>query len=137
MIEVVADDGEGFMVRKAVAITVVKLEQPGNLDLSTNPQAGFELTAMLRDPEGNPDNERWQWQRATNPANPMWTKIDKATSPEYTAIAADIGKVLRVVVRYQGEDSVYKQVRSAATSVVRANQPNSHVPYRKRDSIRG
>ena len=120
VIDVVADDGEGFMVRKAVAITVVKLEQPGSLDLSTNPQVGFELTAMLRDPEGNPDNERWQWQRATNPANPMWTKIDKATSPEYTAIAADIGKVLRVVVRYQGKDGVYKQVRSAATSVVRA-----------------
>ena len=120
VIEVVADDGEGFMVRKAVAITVVKLEQPGNLELSTNPQVDAKLTAILTDLEGDPTNERWQWQRAANPADPVWTKISRAASPAYTPVAADIGKVIRVVVRYQGKDGVYKQVRSAATSVVRA-----------------
>ena len=131
VIEVVADDGEGLMVRKAVAITVVELEQPGNLNVPTNPQVGLELTAMLRDTEADPANEKWQWQRADqpvnerrrgadNPADPGWTKISGATFPEYTAVAADIGKILRVVVRYQGKDGVYKQVRSAATSVVRA-----------------
>ena len=131
VIEVVADDGEGLMVRKAVAITVVELEQPGNLNVPTNPQVGLVLTAMLRDTEADPANEKWQWQRADqpvnerrrgadNPADPGWTKISGATFPEYTAVAADIGKILRVVVRYQGKDGVYKQVRSAATSVVRA-----------------
>ena len=131
VIEVVADDGEGLMVRKAVAITVVELEQPGNLNVPTHPQVGLELTAMLRDTEADPANEKWQWQRADQPVNerrraaddpadPGWTKISGATSPEYTAVAADIGKILRVVVRYQGKDGVYKQVRSAATSVVRA-----------------
>ena len=131
VIDVVADDGEGFMIRETVEIAVVKLDEAGTLDLSTNPQVGVALTAMLSDREGGPTNERWQWQRADdpvnerrrgadNPAYPVWTKISGATSPEYFAVAADIGKVLRVVVRYQGKGDVYKQVRSAATSVVRA-----------------
>ena len=120
MIEVVADDGEGFMVREAVKITVVKLDEAGTLDLSTNPQLGIELTALLRDREGDPTNERWQWQRADDPVNPEWTRISGAKSPAYAPVAADIGKALRVVVRYQGTNGVYKQARSAPTAVVRA-----------------
>ena len=125
VVEVVADDGEGLMVRRAVAITVVELEQPGDLNLPTNPQVGVGLTAVLSDLEGDPANEKWQWQRSANQDNLFWAKINGATSPTYTAVAADIGRLLRVVVRYQGKDDVYKQVRSAATSVVRGT---NHLP---------
>ena len=55
VIDVVADDGEGFMIRETVEIAVVKLDEAGTLDLSTNPQVGVALTAMLSDREGGPD----------------------------------------------------------------------------------
>ena len=121
IIEIVADDGHGLIVRMDLAMTVTDIDEPGSVVISvTNPRVGSELAATLSDPDGNPATVTWQWQRADAPANSVWTNISGATSATYTAVAADLGKVLRVVVHYQNEDGVDQEVQSPATSVVRA-----------------
>ena len=102
-------------------ITVTDIDEPGSVTISvTNPRVGSELAATLSDPDGNPATVTWQWQRADAPANPVWTNISGATSATYTAVAGDLGKVLRAVASYQGVGGVDQEVQSAATSVVRA-----------------
>ena len=121
VIEIVADDGHGVIVRMDLEITVTDIDEPGSLIISvSNPRVGWELAATLTDPDGNPATVTWQWQRADTPANPVWTNISDATSATYTAVAGDLDKVLRVVVHYQSEDGVGQEVQSPATSAVRA-----------------
>ena len=121
IIEVVADDGHGLIVRMDLEITVTDIDEPGSVALSiTNPRVGADLTATLTDPDSQPSTVTWQWQRADAPANPVWVNISGATSATYTVIAADLGKVLRAEAHYQSEDGIDQDVHSAATLVVRA-----------------
>ena len=121
IIEVVADDGHEAIVHFDVDITVTDADEPAIVALSaSNPRVGAELTATLTDPSGIPTDESWQWQRADASANPVWVDISGATSATYTVVTADLGKVLRAVVRYQNESGGDQEVRSAATSAVRA-----------------
>ena len=121
IIEVVADDGHGLIVRMDLEITVTDIDEPGSVALSiTNPRIGADLTATLTDPDSQPSTVSWQWQRADDPANPVWTNIIGATSANYTPVAADLGKVLRASVSYQGVGGADQEVQSAATLVVRA-----------------
>ena len=121
IIEVVADDGHGLIVRVDLEITVTDIDEPGSVALSiTNPRVGADLTATLTDPDSQPSTVTWQWQRADAPANPVWVNISGATSATYTPVAADLGKVLRASVSYQGAGGVAQEVPSAATSPVRA-----------------
>ena len=121
IIEIVADDGHGLIVRMDLEITVTDVDEPGSVVLSvTNPRVGSELAATLTDPDGDPATVSWQWQRADAPANPVWTNISGATSTTYTVIAGDLGKVLRAEGHYQSEDGIDQDVHSAATLVVRA-----------------
>ena len=121
VIEIVADDGHGVIVRMDLEITVTNVDEPGSVALSiTNPRVDSQLTATLTDPDGQPSTVNWQWQRADNPANPVWTNISGATSATYTVVADDLGKALRAVVSYQGVGGVDQEVQSAATSAVRA-----------------
>ena len=120
VIEIVADDGHGVIVRMDLEITVADVDEPGIVALSiTNPRVGAQLTATLTDPGSQPATVSWQWQRADDPANPIWVNISSATSVSYTAVAADLGKVLRAVVRYENEAGADQVVQSAATSAVR------------------
>ena len=102
IIEVVADDGHGSMVRLDVEMTVTNVDEPPVVALSTsNPRVGLVVTATLTDPNGNPTDESWQWQRADDPSNPAWVDISGATSATYTVVAANLGKVIRATVSYQ------------------------------------
>ena len=121
MVEIVADDGYEGIASFDVSITITNVDEPGSVTLSaTNPRVGSELTATLSDPDGEPDTENWQWQRANNETESAWVDIADATSPTYTATAADLAKVLRAVVGYQDEDGGDQEVQSAATVLVRA-----------------
>ena len=121
IIEVVADDGHGSMVRLDVEMTVTNVDEPPVVALSTsNPRVGLVVTATLTDPSGNPTDESWQWQRADDPSNPAWVDISGATSATYTVVATDLGKVIRATVSYQSAGGVDQEVRSDATSAVRA-----------------
>ena len=104
IIEVVADDGHGLIVRMDLEITVTDIDEPGSLIISvSNPRVGSELAATLTDPDGDPATVSWQWQRADAPANPVWVNISGATSTTYTVVAADLGKVLRAEAQYQSD----------------------------------
>ena len=123
VIEIVADDGHGVIVRMDIEITVTNVDEATVALSNTNPRVDSQLTATLSDPNGNPAAVSWQWQRADDPANPIWVNISSATSVSYTAVAADLGKVIRAVVRYENEVGADQIVQSAATSAVRdANQ---------------
>ena len=121
VVEIVADDGYEGLASFDVSITITNVDEPGSVTLSaTNPRVGSGLTVTLSDPDGEPDTETWQWQRADDGADPTWADIAEATSATYTVITADLGQVLRAVASYQDEDRVDQEVQSAATAVVRA-----------------
>ena len=121
MVEIVADDGYEGIASFDVSITITNVDEPGSVTLSaTNPRVGSELTATLSDPDGEPDTESWQWQRADDGADPTWVDIADATAATYTVATVDLGKFLRAVVGYQNEDGIAQEVRSAATAAVRA-----------------
>ena len=136
VIEIVADDGHGVIVRMDLEITVTNVDEATVALSNTNPRVNSQLTATLSDPNGNPTAVSWQWQRADTPANPAWGNISGATSATYTAVTADLGKVLRAVVRYENEVGADQVVQSAATSAVReANQVPTFRPGSSERSV--
>ena len=70
IIEVVADDGHGLIVRVDLEITVTDIDEPGSVALSiTEPPSRFaDLTATLTDPDSQPSTVTWQWQRGDAPS---------------------------------------------------------------------
>ena len=85
-------------------VTVTNIDEPGVISLSSlQPQIGTALSASLSDPDGRTTGLTWQWQSFDNG---VWSDIDGATAADYTPVAADEGKSLRVSAFYSdGEGS--------------------------------
>ena len=119
MVEIVAEDSYGDMAAMEIAITVTNVDEPGAVALSvTDPRVGSELTATLSDPDDEPVAVGWQWQRAEDPANPAWIDIIGANGATYVVVDADMGMVLRAIIRYQSQNGAEKEVPSTVTFVV-------------------
>ena len=85
-IEIVAADGYSGSDKLTVTISVINIDEPGTLILSTTtPSVGTELTAVLTDPDGSVVNEVWRWQRAQDADSPAWVDIS----------GADLGRATR------------------------------------------
>ena len=89
-----------------VTITVVNLEEPGTVTLSSETatiQARVPVTASLEDDDG-PRNITWQWSRSRSSTS-GWANIAGATSATFTPDDADIGGYIRAIASYDdGED---------------------------------
>ena len=90
---------------KGVTISVVDVEEDGNVSLSLlPPQVGEAMTARVMDPDNcTPlDNlglipasavESWVWERSDNADGP-WVTIANTTTASYAPVVADKGKYL-------------------------------------------
>ena len=90
-----------------VTITVVNLEEPGTVTLTSETatiQARVPVTASLED-DDIPTNISWQWARSRSPTS-GWANIAGETSATFTPGDGDIGGYLRATASYDdGEDS--------------------------------
>ena len=96
---------------KGVTISVVDVEEVGNVLLSTlPPQVGEVVTARVMDPDNYipldklgliPANaiESWVWGRSDNSDGP-WVTIVNTTTANYAPAVADKGKYLRATATY-------------------------------------
>ena len=96
---------------KGVTISVVDVEEDGNVSLSLlPPQVGEAITARVMDPDNcTPlDNlglipasavESWVWERSDNADGP-WVTIANTTTASYAPVVADKGKYLRATATY-------------------------------------
>ena len=96
---------------KGVTISVVDVEEDGNVSLSLlPPQVGEAMTARVMDPDNcTPlDNlglipastvESWVWERSDNADGP-WVTIANTNTASYAPVVADKGKYLRATATY-------------------------------------
>ena len=96
---------------KGVTISVVDVEEDGNVSLSLlPPQVGEAMTARVMDPDNcTPlDNlglipasavESWVWELSDNADGP-WVTIANTTTASYAPVVADKGKYLRATATY-------------------------------------
>ena len=96
---------------KGVTISVVDVEEDGNVSLSLlPPQVGEAMTTRVMDPDNcTPlDNlglipasavESWVWERSDNADGP-WEAIANTTTASYAPVVADKGKYLRATATY-------------------------------------
>ena len=96
---------------KGVTISVVDVEEVGNVLLSPSPpQVGEVVTARVMDPDNYTplDNlglipasavESWVWERSNNSEGP-WVTIANTTTGSYAPVVADKGMYLRATATY-------------------------------------
>ena len=93
--------------------------QAGSVTLSdTTPSRSSVVTATLTDPDGGVTGTEWQWQSRTGDTG-TWADISNATSASYTPVAADVGKQLRAVAKYNdnaNSDTTDKNTASSDAS---------------------
>ena len=66
-VTVQATDADRRMGTKPVTVEVTNVDEPGVVTLSARqPMAGVRLTATITDPDGDPSNIEWQWQKGSS-----------------------------------------------------------------------
>ena len=87
MVTVVATAADGMTADRDVTVTVINVEEPGEVRLSaTRPQIGTAITASLTDEDGVVRIIRWEWARSGSMDGP-YSNIPGATSDVYTPVA--------------------------------------------------
>ena len=119
-VSLTATDSHGAAGHTSVVITVNNLEEAGTLSLSNAaPKVGDAVMTTLSDPDGEPSEATWQWQRGDGQS---WSDIAEATGNSYTVESADIGHLLRVNVSYTDPQGPGKDASAQTTNAV-ANDP--------------
>ena len=124
-VTVVASDGDRTS-ELAVTVTVGNVDEPGVVGLSSQPQAGTELTATLSDPDGSVSNVSWSWQRSQNRSS--WSEISGATARRYTPSDNDVDLYLRASVSYDDGEGAAKSAEQASDARTRAEPPTNTAP---------
>ena len=98
-VTVQAADADRRMGTKPVTVEVTNVDEPGVVTLSARqPMAGVLLTATITDPDGDPSNIEWQWQKGSS-------NIPNADNETYDPLDSDIGAYLRATVTYKDPES--------------------------------
>ena len=92
---------------------------PGSVIINGTETEDQVLTATLNDADGLPDGVdiRYQWQRNTG-ADSAFENIENATSKTYMLGDGDVGREVRVEVRYTDGNNTAETVTSDATNAV-------------------
>ena len=125
--QVQARAGASDPVTAAVTVTVINVDEPGAVVLSSpQSQVGTRLTGAVADPDGMGGVLSWIWQRSLDGSG--WDDILGATSVGYTPTAGDVGYFLAVEAEYlDGFGSGIVTARAQAVLRTRAapGVPNS------------
>ena len=124
------DTGPTHTVEIPVAVTVINVDEPGEVDISwLQPEVDTAITASVTDPDNEqPGTPTWQWAVSKVALNLVDIDIpghwgtapgSPNTEDSYTPVASDVGKFLRVTATYTvgGEDS---EERARSVKVVQA-----------------
>ncbi len=109
-----------------VTITVVNLEEPGTVTLTSETatiQARVPVTASLED-DDIPTNISWQWARSRSP-NSGWANIAGETSDTFTPGDGDIGGYIRATASYNDGEGSGKTAVKVSPRVGQAPPVNS------------
>ena len=121
------DDGgntETLISTASAAVVNVNDAATGSLGISGTAEQGQTLTAevsSIRDADGLTGvTPRWQWQRGTtdNQGTITWVDISDATASTYRLVQADVGHVVRLVVRFRDALGGKERLISTATGRV-------------------
>ena len=122
-VTVQATDADRRMGTKPVTVEVTNVDEPGVVTLSARqPMAGVLLTTTITDPDGDPSNIEWQWQKGSS-------NIPNANNETYDPLDSDIGSYLRATVTYKdpesGQTTKMANVRSGYVVLRVASDNNS------------
>ena len=118
-VEVTDSDGVGVDDSRSVTVTVINVEEPGTVALTTlQPKEGEDLMAELDDPDGGvAADPTWQWARSSSRNGP-WTDIEaREASNGITAITSDAATYT------PGPDDVRMFLRAEVTYTDDATNP--------------
>ena len=146
---VVSDDGSPKLTdKRQVEVTVTDVEEPGVVSLSSvRPKVAIDLTATLKDSDGDVEDTAWQWYRSdvvsVCPAVPIpatdqtletaltagtdWSKVPDAESDTYTPEAGDdtdVGKCLLALAKYNDRRGTSKAAAKQSDNEVIDNTDN-------------
>ena len=110
-----------------VTITVVNLEEPGTVTLTSETatiQARVPVTASLEDDDGVTGAISWQWARSRSSTS-GWANIAGATDATFTPDDTDIGGYLRATASYDDGEDVGKTAVKVSPRVGQAPPVNS------------
>ena len=112
------DDSEAKMTDETVTVTIINLDEPGNIELTTlQPKVEVGITAALKDPDGKSGEDlpidgtgdddilteeaSWQWYRSLTTEGP-WTLSTGtgSTTATYMPNDDDVGHYLRATAKY-------------------------------------
>ena len=94
-----AADPDGASTSVLVRITIVNVDEPGVVTLTTYESLiGHVVIAAVQDPDGDVADEGWQWQRSVD--GNLWDAIVGATQDHYTPVIDDGGMRLRATATY-------------------------------------
>ena len=115
----VADAVDSTEVTIPMSITVLNVDDPGTIRLSTtDPWVGRAVSFSLSDPDGNPRIYRIEWSRADDRLSefvrflPVYSESDSTlaitdlTQKIYTPTAADRWKLLKVTAYYVDDECI-------------------------------
>ena len=131
-------DGTTTAAEKPVAITLLNIDEPGEIALSPTlqPKENQSISAELTDPDGQPDapqimtwdthaSTTWQWARSSSRNGP-WADIEATSTPSavtsdtptYTPSMADRGMYLRPTASYSDDQGDNKAAQAVTDFVV-------------------
>ena len=142
-----------------VTVNVLDVEETGSVKLRPaqeratllQPQVGVEITAhTLEDPDGNASDARndknidegtasWQWYRSSSKTETgtALTSTDATDDNDYTPVADDIGKYLRVVATYNdGRGSSKKATAVSEYQTIATISTNSRPEFSEASPVR-
>ena len=108
----VADAVDSTEVTIPMSITVLNVDDPGTIRLSTtDPWVGRQVSFSLSDPDGNPRIYRIEWSRADNRRAEfiLFLPVDSEsdlTQEIYTPTTADRWKLLKVTAYYADDECI-------------------------------
>ncbi len=110
-VEVVLTDNRSLSASVQVTVTVVNVEEPGTIALSTTqPRVGEPITAVLTDPDGGVTSVGWRWSAGSGTAEGLASTL--------TPTPAMVGTRLQATATYEDGHGTGKSARSAQTEAV-------------------
>ena len=143
-VTVIATDSEGNTASRAVTVTVINVNEDGEVTLSTlQPQVGISLTATLTDPDGRISGTTWEW--ASEPSDmgdcpvvdhSSWVVITglNARSATYRPVGSDTEGCLRATATYTDAEGSSKTAAAVSDNRVLAKATGNVAPvFRDQD----
>ncbi len=119
-VTVTVTDSSSAVAEVPVTITVTNVEEEGKVTLSsTQPRVGTALTATLTDPDVVSGTPTWQWTIAGSATGTFANISPGGTSANYTPLAGEVGKYLKVSASYADGEGSGKSAQFAPASPVR------------------